>query len=302
MDFVTWDPATIDRVVALLAPLSPFGTEHRIRPRLLAGEVLNAVTEVVEDEDGHPIGVVHLADDPIFPSNVDVALAVHPSHRGRGLGPALAARALELLRTRNRGRRPLVVLREELEDGRRFAERCGFHVASRSVGWEAPLPAGTAATHRNALAQLSSEQHVDVTVVTLQTHGEQIASVSERATTGLPRVSGEEDEIDASAAWAYFFSPNSSILLATIGREPVGVSVLAPVEGSTSWYIEFTGVDPAARGRGVARALKHSQFMVAADAGGTEIVTYNEEHNTPILNLNRSFGLTRRPGYTGLTL
>jgi GNAT superfamily N-acetyltransferase len=301
MDLATWDPVMIDQVVALLAPAWAIGTQHRIRPRLLAGDALNAVTEVVNDDEGRPVGVVHVSDDPTFAGNVGVAVAVAPAHRGEGIGRMLGGRALEILRPREGTRKPLVVVPEEPHDGRRFAERFGFSVVSRSVGWEAPLSVESGVAHRSALAELSSEKRVHVAVVTMESHGDQVDAVSQAATAGLPRAGGDEDEIDASTAWTYFFSPESTILLATIDDQPVGVSVVAPPARSNAWYIEFTGVDPAARGRGVARALKHAQFMVATDAGGTRLLTYNEEHNSPILALNEAFGMTRRPGYVGMT-
>jgi GNAT superfamily N-acetyltransferase len=306
MHLEPWDPATIDAVVDLLRPAWPDGQGHRIRPRLLAGPALSGVTEVANDVAGRPVGVVHVSLDPTYPGVIGGAVGVAPGHRGRGLGGALATRASELLRTgalRPDGapaRVQLVVLPEESTVAQHLAEQHGFRVSSRSVGWTADLDEGTVATHQGALDELLRGSGLSIETATWASRGALMTELTDRVTQGLPRATGADDPIDPSLVGEFFFAPETVFFIAWLDGAAVGFSGVSPVTDGTAWYVEFTGVVPAARGRGVARAFKHAQFVAAAGAGASRLFTFNEEHNTAVIALNASSGMRRRSGYVGM--
>lgn len=305
MHLEPWDPETIDTVVDLLRPAWPDGQGHRIRPRLLAGPRLGGVTEVTNDAEGHPVGAVHVSLDPTYPGIVGAAVGVAPGHRGRGLGGALAGRASELLRTAARrdgapARVQLVVLPEESTVAQHLAEQHGFRVSSRSVGWTADLDARTVATHQRALDDVLRDTGLSIETVTWASHRDVMSDLTDRVTQGLPRATGADDPIDPSLVGEFFFAPETVFFIAWLDGDAVGYSGVSPSTDGTAWYVEFTGVVPAARGRGVARAFKHAQFATAARSGGARLSTFNEEHNAAVLALNASSGMHRRNGYVGM--
>ena len=58
----------------------------------------------------------------------------------------------------------------------------------------------------------------------------------------------------------------------------------------------YTGVDPAFRGRGLARLVKHRAHLEAHAAGATAAYTNNEERNTGIRRLNAELGYVVESG------
>ncbi len=84
--------------------------------------------------------------------------------------------------------------------------------------------------------------------------------------------------------------------IARDAADVVGVSVLQypPVRGNveTAW----TGTKRAARGRGVARALKLETIAQAIALGVARIRTGNDSTNAPILHLNEELGYRAIPG------
>jgi GNAT superfamily N-acetyltransferase len=100
------------------------------------------------------------------------------------------------------------------------------------------------------------------------------------------------------------WSGHHRVWVALQDGRPVGISWLthSPVVGCV--FTEMTGVARAARGRGVATALKLKTIEQALAAGVDTILTQNDADNAPILKINRGFGyrplreqlLYRRPG------
>ena len=81
------------------------------------------------------------------------------------------------------------------------------------------------------------------------------------------------------------------------GDDLVGISFLSypPVRGIV--FTNWTGTARAARGRGIARALKCETVMQAIAAGVDRVRTGNDEANAPILHLNESMGYRPIPGW-----
>ncbi len=56
----------------------------------------------------------------------------------------------------------------------------------------------------------------------------------------------------------------------------------------------------AARGRGIARALKVAQIAWAKENGVERLTTTNEQRNAPMIRVNESLGYREVPGRVGL--
>lgn len=86
------------------------------------------------------------------------------------------------------------------------------------------------------------------------------------------------------------------IWIARIADAVVGGSLLIypPIRGNV--WTEFTGVARAARGRGIARALKLETLGQAIELGVPRVRTENDRENAPILRINEQLGYVSIPG------
>ncbi len=217
---------------------------------------------------------------PSGPDEFEAAIHVHPDARRRGLAAAL----LDDLRRHAAGAR--LVGETRSEEGLAFALARSFVV----VGHEADV-ALDLATARPAPA----EAPPGVTIVRRAD-----APGLERAMYGValeadldipadePRGPGTFDEWFALNLGRPARRPE----LTFIAREAdvvVGYAILHAGPGDRCDH-GMTGVARAARGRGIARALKLAQIAAARDAGFRLLVTSNELRNAPIRHLNETLG------------
>lgn len=126
---------------------------------------------------------------------------------------------------------------------------------------------------------------------------ERLKRMSDEADADVPR-SEPFVPLEMREFRQWFASPGlrpDRIWLARDGDEIVGISQLSypPVRGvvQTDW----TGMARAARGRGIARALKCETLMQAIALGVDRVRTDNDSTNAPILHLNETMGYRRRP-------
>lgn len=84
--------------------------------------------------------------------------------------------------------------------------------------------------------------------------------------------------------------------VACAGPDVLGMSWLKypPVRGNV--WTDWTGVAPAARGRGIAGALKLQTLLQAIEVGVGRVRTENDEENAPILHINEQMGYRAIPG------
>jgi GNAT superfamily N-acetyltransferase len=91
-------------------------------------------------------------------------------------------------------------------------------------------------------------------------------------------------------------------LTARDGGTTIGFTSVVPRAGdpeATNTF--FTGVHPAARGRGLAASMKARHALVMADRGIKRVYTQNMDGNEPILAANRSLGFRPHGGYVDVT-
>lgn len=80
----------------------------------------------------------------------------------------------------------------------------------------------------------------------------------------------------------------SIAVLARVAGVPAAIAAGTSVEGFL--FISYTGVDPAFRGRGLARLVKQRAHLDAAAAGAKLSRTENEQHNAGIRRVNQELG------------
>ena len=83
-----------------------------------------------------------------------------------------------------------------------------------------------------------------------------------------------------------------AIIFAKMGDEIVGTVGLIPKDESTCEMIKM-GVDPAAQGKGVGRALGNAIMAEAKDRGFSKMVLYSSSKLAPALSLYEKIGFQR---------
>src|SRR5690606_6927398 len=83
-----------------------------------------------------------------------------------------------------------------------------------------------------------------------------------------------------------------AIIFAKMGDEIVGTVGLIPKDESTCEMIKM-GVDPAAQGKGVGRALGNAIMTEAKDRGFSKMVLYSSSKLAPALSLYEKIGFQR---------
>ena len=96
-------------------------------------------------------------------------------------------------------------------------------------------------------------------------------------------------------AFAYWFAPNHTVLVAEAGGQILGTYYFKPNSTGPAAHVANAGymVHPAARGRGVASAMGRDSFA-RAKAAGYHAMQFNlvVATNEPSLRLWRSLGMT----------
>jgi GNAT superfamily N-acetyltransferase len=224
------------------------------------------------------------------PDHVLTVLGVLAEHRGRGAGTALyeavsrwaAAQGLETLEVR---------AESDDEASLDFARRRGFVETWRETGFELDL--------RAAAPNLPPPAGIEI--VQLDDQPELADAIYDVAIEAVPD-EPTQDDWQAPTRQQFLASdvhrPGSIIVLALGDGDVVGYAALAVHEGEGTHAM--TGVKRAARGRGVARALKIAQIAWAKEQGLTRLTATNEQRNAAMIRVNESLGYRPVPGRVGL--
>ena len=180
-------------------------------------------------------------------------------------------------------------------------ERRGYREERRERFWELDLVEGRERITRMAAESRARMTREGIRVLTLA------ADTDPRKFERLKRMSDEAEAdvpttvphviLEMGEFMRWFKSPalrQDRIWIAREGDAIVGTSMLAypPERGvvATDW----TGMARAARGRGIARALKSETLVQAIALGVERVRTDNDSTNAPILHINESMGYRRR--------
>ena len=290
------DRADLEVWVAIrnqVAPDMAVSVEEALRSRRLHRERLQLVALL----DGEPAGVLDARPWPTHPRlpSLGCELFVLPEARRRGVGRALYAAASAW--ARERGAETLDAFTFDADPaGLGFARERGYVELERYREVEldlrqvsavhSPAPDAVELTTLAERPDLERPLHALV-VSTLADLPGGAAPPPE-----LPFALFREHVLDAPA-----FRREAAVL-AVAGEELAGFAYLevSPARPRVGRH-RLTGVAPAWRGRGLARALKEHQIAWAKAAGLELLVAENEWRNEPIRRLNDRLGYRPRPDW-----
>lgn len=276
--------------VARLREQEGYATPEWIREQLVA-----------TDEAGRFLGL-GLAEHEAWqvPGRFWTRVTVDPGARGRGIGAALADRALRFATAHGATRLDSKV-RDDDPAALRFAERRGFRI-DRHIFDSMLDPA--AFDERPFAGAIAAAEATGIRFATLADLGDTPAwqralyDLNRRVALDIPGLDGFAP-YEEFRKWV-FDSPTyrpERQLLALDGERPVGLAALGQNEETGLFLNVMTGVDRDYRGRGIALALKLLAIRHARAQGATAIRTNNDSQNAPILAINRRLGYRPVPGF-----
>jgi L-amino acid N-acyltransferase YncA len=280
------DVATYLDVRNRVHPATPMPLEAVLEQRKRPGNI-----DLIAELDGEPVGVATTA--PFHGGGTEVAyvtLRVLSEHRRRGVGTALHLRASEHARALEKSRFYAVV-RADDQDSLGYFSRCGYAEVGRMQDVRLPL------------ADLEAVEPSGIRIEPLTEEWERGAyEVALEADADIP--SGEPIESGTFERWRDWNLGGLAIrelsFVAVEDDRVVGYAILQRHGVGTAVHA-MTGVARAARGRGIAFALKQMQIARAKAAGLDELCTQNDLGNAPMRRVNEKLGYVLRYEWVHLT-
>jgi GNAT superfamily N-acetyltransferase len=210
-----------------------------------------------------------------------ITVHVAPSHRGHGIGSALADRVTAL--ATEAGAHSLLVVVADEDAAKEFATRRGYEIGRRmshacaelsAVPEPAPVPADL--------------RLVDYTEVDPRRLWEAHVAVAGDDPSGLSQMSAYDEWLRHDWDHPDLRLDLSMALLA--GDQVVSfVTTTADPERRVIWS-NLTGTVPAYRGRGLAKVVKSAALTRSREAGFERAFTGNDAGNVPMLTVNEWLG------------
>jgi GNAT superfamily N-acetyltransferase len=261
---------------------------------VVAGRILEHLDRVaslhlVAVVDGEVVGRSNVAHPPMLPAGtLALNVGVTASARGRGVGAALFDRTVHGIPP---GTGRVLGFTDDRDDDAVLPWLARRHFVPFQHSIASQLDLTTWRSTGSAPADVS------IRVVDPQTtrDDEAVALLYVDSDT-----SPEADEI-GETTWstqleaAKGFGPRGRMALVDLHGAPVAMS-LAQQTDDADWDVLYTGVLPAARGRGLARVAKAALHDDLARLGATRLETYNEAGNAGIRHVNAALGYVRVKG------
>ena len=221
-----------------------------------------------------------------FPGRKMVAIGVVPDERRQGLGSALLEHCLDHARSIG-GDVAAGWVWEDSAPGLAFAAHHGFVELERGVEF---------------VRELEEEEEEEVPPPPPGIEIEELAPEHFRGayeiwTEGVADIpSTEQAEVKPFDRWLTETLAKELVLLALDGPTVVGFAALDDRDREAGLAEnDLTTVRRSHRGRGIAEALKRTQFARAAERGYRRVVTGQDEGNMPMRRLNEKLGYRPLP-------
>jgi GNAT superfamily N-acetyltransferase len=258
---------------------------------------------VVEDS-GTVVGIAHLYFFPFDPPGfLHVALQVHPSARGRGVGSALwgavSAQAHE------HGMALAASVDDTDTESLRWATRRGLVQQAHRFASELDLIHFDAVAHAPALANVTAQgvTFTDLAGADTATTERYLNFVADGLTqtpdlAGHPRwpLAQVRETLRLDGTPDFPARPDWLILAVAPSGEWLGTTAMIGFRTRPFVYNELTAVIPEARGRGLALPLKLQAIARAQAEGYARMRTNNLSTNAPMLRVNQQLGFMPQPG------
>jgi GNAT superfamily N-acetyltransferase len=241
--------------------------------------------------DGEPVGYAVCTPQPFARDGNGVgAVHVLAEHRRRGVGGALRAAVLDVVR----GRAPGIQWQHDADDPDAVATAAAWGVDRVGKHRESYLDLTTLDRERfEGLARVDGIELVPLRALD-DAGWQELWEYSREREADAPDNEGGTEPLPLEVFRAML---GESWMLVTAEAEGrlLGLTYVVHRSGTdrtcNTW---FTGVSPEARGRGLATALKARQAIGMADVGVERLYTQNMEGNDPILRANATLGF--QPG------
>lgn len=263
-----------------------------------------AFLRLIADDDGRVVGVGQAENSHLRPRHkFRLSLAVHPSARRQGVGSALEGR-LRVFATGQGGTELTAVIREDDAQSRVFLERQGYAEAYRRFEMEldvARFEWSRFPRWRDRLGDLCLLTLADAGMSEATLH--KLFELSMPLARDVPHPEGPA-EFTIEDFRRFTTAPGwrpDGVYIAADGDRWVGLSVVEWVPGRPA-YTDFTGVDRAYRGRGLATLLKLATIEFAQREGITAMRTNNDTVNFPMVAVNENLGYRRLPGRVAMRM
>ncbi|HEX5546192.1 MAG TPA: GNAT family N-acetyltransferase [Ktedonobacterales bacterium] len=230
-----------------------------------------------------------------------ISTVVAPDHRRRGLGTQLADAVLAFAREQGATRLAAEV-RDNASEGLRFAERYGFRKDRHIFESRLHLADFDEQRFAGAVERAEAEGILFLTLADLGDSDEarrRLYDLNAALVRDIPGHDGDFmpfEQFQKTVCSASWYRPDGQIV-AAVGGSWVGMAAVGYFANTNSMYNMFTGVDPAWRGKGIARALKLLAIACARRYSAIYISTNNDSENAPMLAINRTLGYQPEPGY-----
>ncbi|MDO9456605.1 GNAT family N-acetyltransferase [Nocardioides sp.] len=274
------EPAEVPALVDLICARVPKAPRAEVAWMWSSpAECPDLVTLVARDANGTPLGVGRLTTPVLLPRSWAVINAtVARAAEGTGVGAALYAGLLA--RVRDDVDQLRVTVDADDERSVAIAGHWGFEVVQVSIESELDL----VATPLPAPAPGDGVVLEDATTFTFADH-DAVAAMLLASQTNPEAVAGMVADLDDLRRGG---GDAPVAVLARVDGSPAGITV-GRVEDARL-FIDYTGVDPAFRGHGLALLLKQQAHLDAVALGATSSRTNNAEHNTGIRRVNADLG------------
>jgi len=285
MRIVPARPDLHEDLVTLALARSPHATRGEVvHPFEEPHEFPGLAVRAALDDHGTLLGWGAVARPSWNPPGAAVFLAhVAAAHEGRGVGSTLRQALWDRLPEATTTVRTRVF--DDEPRAAEIARHWGFTVEEHSISSRRPLgdlvapePGPGVSLESNADQDFTDPDAVEAMLAASQTNPEARAGLALRL-----------DHMRHPTPPA-----RSVLVIARVDGVPAALTWGVLAEGS--FYVAYSGVDPAYRGRGLAALVKQHAAVEAQAAGATEALTSNEEHNTGIRRINAELGYIVRNG------
>jgi mycothiol synthase len=246
---------------------------------------------------GGLVEIIGIADKNRYQGFVNV----YPARQHEGIGSQMYDYLLQ--RATEVGAEKLYTqVRENLPEAQQFAQRRGFQPTGRMARLSR-LHVPTANLEGYEGAEQRLEEH-GLRITTLAELGPDdddllhaLHIMEFESARDIPSSEDFTEPWPYDAWLKHLFKPGNAperVWIALDGTRPVGIAILTVRQGNG--FNDYTGVDRAYRGRGVARALKLKTIEWSQANGVDYIYTGNDIHNKRMLAINIRLGYQQLPG------